>query len=324
MSIINAQVGFDFRYFYLLGKCGVFFVAAYEFGKHGLDLSRINILIYIATVVACLSVIGLFMSGGISAGERYNFDQDSFSAVGLAINYSAVFLLMLFAAIRGVGLGAFIAFIASMTSACIVVFTASRGAIIAAGVSALLLSIINYRRVSGCQAVIIFLGSIFVYVGTPLKNQLQYVFKRFTYSEGQLGGFSSGRDTILANYYHSWMDTARSVMFGIADYDVGHYPHNIVIEILIRFGAFGAGLSFLFLLLFALDFYRNRCEIISSSLGQLLCVLFFYSLVLSMFNSSLEQNFILFFSVGGLAGLFDANASGDIKDVKSPHCSRVV
>lgn len=304
LSLSNGHTGFDYRYFYLLTKAVVFFLAAYELSQARFSFALIPLFFYILCVI--LGLITLFMSIGETG--RLNLASDHFHAVGLGINYSTVTVLFLLISMRVRKSLAMLAISIAFLSFSISIYTASRGPILALVFSVLFAFWLNKSYRHFFPILITLVSFLFLIELTSIGEQLSFVYERFSgsNSNASLDNYSSGRATIYREYINTLFANSKSMLLGVQFYDVNNYPHNLFLEIALRFGFLNLFLCSFVSLFVMLKIWSRKTELISSDFGQMILVLLVYSLILSMFNSSIEQNFILFFCAGALVGFFDS------------------
>jgi len=306
LSLSNGHTGFDYRYFYLLTKAVVFFLAAYELSQARFSFALIPLFFYILCVI--LGLITLFMFMSIGETGRLNLESDHFHAVGLGINYSTVTVLFLLISMRVRKSLAMLAISIAFLSFSISIYTASRGPILALVFSGLFAFWLNKSHRHFFPILITLVSFLFLIELTSIGEQLSFVYERFSgsNSNANLDNYSSGRATIYREYINTLFANYKSLLLGVQFYDVNNYPHNLFLEIALRFGFLNLFLCSFVSIFLMFKIWSRKTELISSDFGQMALVLLVYSLILSMFNSSIEQNFILFFCAGALVGFFDS------------------
>ena len=117
----------------------------------------------------------------------------------------------------------------------------------------------------------------------------------FLYSQNKNVDLSSqARQVYLANFYNEFYSF---ILLGQFNYKP--YPHNIFLELIMRWGLIGVAVLFLILKSFYKAIYYVNSKIKSTfSIPILICILFVFCLLQSLSSLSLEMNRMLWLGLG--------------------------
>lgn len=245
---------------------------------------------------------------------------------GVAYTQSLVFLFLFWLLFQTTNKKIKTLLVISIVSVLLILFmTSSRGATL----SLLLLLVLFYfntllKTKSGIKDffrymlfTILILG-LFIYLGSKIpfiSSKLEFMVDRFTslfdfISEKEQDRSIDDRALMYNNFYENWGD----YLFGQYNY-IG-YPHNIYMEIFMRWGVFG------FVLMFLITKYFLKAKTLinkpyltgSNKIIFLMATFFVFSVLQSLTSLNLEMNRSLWLSLGFMIGLntnYNKNYGGE-------------
>ena len=274
------------------------------------------------TVITIFSMIGFiqyYESISFHGTARGYGADTALNPVGIAFLYTSLLLVFFTLTIlsRNV-IDKILYSIAILTSAGVIVTTASRGALIWAFCTILFyftsqrekyFKFKNFFLVLIFGAIIIFSGAIIFSNNVILGESIEILIKRFTSLLDVFNNSKVSQSDLSANarlYYweYYFKNFSDWILFGEKNY-VG-YPHNQYLEILVRFGLLGIPLllfSF-YIIITLIKKFTRKLSAYDIELSMIL-VIFLFSYLSSLSSLSLEVNRGLWLGLGYFAGYFN-------------------
>lgn len=288
---------------------------------------NLNIKFYSLTIiiVCFLTIIGTYfflknqtlLSIQTSSTQRIasNSDDDNINAIGLAYT-NASLLFLLFFLLREKYLKKWLKIfiiISIICSVVILVSTSSRGAMLYVVFLLILFYLSKIKSIKTLiRSMFILLLSIIILIGVYfglkdffpiIEAKVEFTFKRFetlfSFLESGSGDGSSAERKEFYDYFFKNLNDF--ILLGENNYHP--YPHNIFMEILMRWGLFGVPLIIFVITKFikALGFVTNKIELIP--LNLLFSFLLLFSILMSLSSMSLEMNRGMWLTLGFIWGV---------------------
>jgi len=305
-SVVNSQFGYSINSVLFRLICYTYAGSGLTFAEPTLrkyTRSSLAFELLIGSVALICSALWLLSANASGQGaQRFFGDDDAFSPVGLAFSFGTASVLCFTV---GVFAHSWLGRIASMQGAAglllCVLSTGSRGAIVAVMFTMGLLMLVRIRELirspsSIVAVVVLAAGLAFAIKSVPaISEQGQFVLDRFYSIANAEDDMALVERQVYRDHYFANAKTW--VLTGDPRYGETGYPHNLFIELFVRFGV-PVGLLFsLLVIASACRFFlwlSSRTISESSFLPALIGLIGIYSLVISQFNLSLEVNRPLF------------------------------